>query len=217
MSELSYLEQVARGLRKPAEAVLQITAAVMAVMYLIIIDRSGSMGTPCGTADRLRAAQDATIALLDARQAQHADDSVAVIAFNHGAELVLSFTRCHGNRLRIDKAIRSIQVDGGTDLKAALAKAQKVLPPSGRVHIVMLTDGHGGNPVKVAEKLKQRGALIETIGVGNSPDEVDEDILKKTASVLNGTVLYRFLTEADELVTYFRTEVANRLMKLDPT
>ena len=37
----------------------------------------------------------------------------------------------------------------------------------------------------------------------------------KTASVLDGKTLYRFLTDADEIVTYFRTDIANRLLKVD--
>jgi len=68
----------------------------------------------------------------------------------------------------------------------------------------------------VAERLKQRGVLIETIGVANTRDEVNEDILRRTASVLHGKVLYRFITEANELATYFRTEVADRLRKVEP-
>lgn len=214
MPENSYLEQLARGLYKPAEAALHVVAAAMAVMYLIVIDRSGSMGSPCGAVNRLGAAQNASIAMLDARQERGADDHLAVIAFNDGAKLVLPFTRCHGNRERIDRAIRSIEVDGGTDLKVALIKAQNILPSAGCVHIIMLTDGHGGDPTQVAAALKQRGVLIETIGVGNTHDEVDEAILQKTASTLNGKILYRFLTDADEMVTYFRTEIANRLVKV---
>jgi len=45
------------------------------------------------------------------------------------------------------------------------------------------------------------------------PTEVNEALLKETASVLDGRILYRFITDADELVEYFRTEVANRLVK----
>jgi Mg-chelatase subunit ChlD len=216
MNELSYAEKLARGLLKATEPVLQVVGAVMAVWYVLLVDHSGSMGTACGPADRLRAAQDAEIALLDARQAHEADDYVAVIAFDDSAEVVLPFTRCRGNRPHIDQAIRAITVGGGTDLKVALLKAESILPNTGRVHIVMLTDGCGGNPVRVAERLKQRGVLIETIGVANTRDEVNEDILRRTASVLHGKVLYRFITEANELATYFRTEVADRLRKVEP-
>jgi Mg-chelatase subunit ChlD len=214
MSEMSYLERVARGLAKVSHVPAQVLPATMAVMYVLLIDRSGSMGTPCGRTNRLVAAQNATIAMLDARQERGVEDQVAVIAFDDDAELVLPFTPCKENRGLIDESIRAIGVAGGTDLNAAFATAMRILPPNERVHMIMLTDGHGGDPTKVAAALKGRGVVIETIGVGESHDEVNETILKRTASVLDRKVLYRFLTDADEMVTYFRTEVANRLVKV---
>ena len=215
MSKNSYLEQVARGLIKLSTPASRAVAAVMTVMYLIILDRSGSMATPCGRENRLEAAKKAALAMLDAREQLGADDQIAVIAFNHQARLVLPFTRCAGKRSRIERAIRSIEIGGGTDLKAPLARAKKIRPSDGCVHIVMLTDGHGGSPVRAAKVLKDAGVVIETVGVGDHPSEVDESILKKTASVLNGKVLYRFLSDADEMIQYFRTDIANRLVKLD--
>lgn len=77
----------------------------------------------------------------------------------------------------------------------------------------MLYDGHGGDATKVANTLKKGGAVIETIGVGHHPSEVDESTLRRIASTLDGRILYRFLSDADDLVHYFRTDVANRLVK----
>ena len=79
----------------------------------------------------------------------------------------------------------------------------------------MLSDGHGGGATKAANALKVKGAILETIGVGRHPSEVDESTLRGIASVLDGKVLYRFLSDADDLMRYFRTEIANRLVKVN--
>ena len=211
---MSFIERVARKLTKLSEPPVRALTATMAVVYLLIIDRSGSMAERCGSAHRLAAAQQATIAMLNARQQHATDDRLALIAYNHRAKVILPLTRCTGNRAVIDRAIWSLKPGGGTDLQAALVEAQRITPPAGRVHMIVLTDGHGGDPAEVANALKQRGVIIETIGVANTPAEVDEPVLKKTASVLDGKVLYRFIKDADELVMYFRTEIANRLVKV---
>ena len=211
--ENTYLERAARGLVKVSTSLMDTAARVIAEMLIIILDHSGSMATTCGRGDRLQAAQDATIALLDARQRLGADDMVAVIAFDEEAQLVLPFTRCQDQRRQIDHAVRSITIAGGTKLRAPLVLANEILPPEGRRHIVLLSDGHGGNPARVARKLRGRGAIIETIGVGNDPTEVDEAVMKDIASILDGKVLYRFIRDADELTCYFRNEIANRLVK----
>lgn len=212
-SGLTYLERVARGLTQISSASAKTLAGAMAEMQIIILDRSWSMEAPCGQETRLGAAKNATFALLDARQQLGADDTVAVVAFSGTADLVLRFTRARDRRAKIDRAIRSIGVGSDTNLAAPLLLAETIMPSEGCVHIALLSDGHGGDPTDVADRLKRRGAIIETIGVGNDPAEVDESILKATASVLDGKVLYRFIRDADEMAQYFGTQIANRLVK----
>lgn len=212
MEKLTYLEQVARGLTKLPQDPIRKTKGDV-VNLLIIVDRSLSMKAPCGRVNRLEAAKQATISLIEARIQTGASDRLSIIAFNDDAQLVLPFTSCSSHRRRIQQALGLIAVGGGTALKAPLVLANTVLPAAGHRHVVLLSDGHGGDPVKAARKLKDRGVIIETIGVGNDPSDVDESILKKTASVVGGQVLYRFLTDADRIVQYFRTDIANRLAK----
>ena len=52
--------------------------------------------------------------------------------------------------------------------------------------IILLTDGHGGHPLRTADDLKSRGVVIDVIGIGPSPSAVDEKLLKKVASVIEG-------------------------------
>lgn len=215
MSENSYLEKVAGGSVKLSTASVRTAASVVAETIFFILDRSGSMSGPCGRTNRLEAEKEATIAMLISRYQLGADDQLSVIAFDHEARLVLPFMSCAANRRKIGCAIRSIVLGGGTNFNPPLVLAKKTLPAVGRAHIVMLSDGHGGDATETAKALKKKGAIIETIGVGHRPSDVDESTLKRIASVLDGKVLYRFLSDADEMTRYFRHDIANRLVKRD--
>jgi len=70
--------------------------------------------------------------------------------------------------------------------------------------IIMLTDGeHNGfsNPEKVADRLKNTGVIIDCIGIGGTPKDVDEKLLKKIASRdQNGTIRYCFIGDQQTLL-----------------
>ena len=212
-STRAFLEQLARGLVKIPTAMKNVAAALVGEILLIILDCSGSMASPCGSISRLGAAQDAVIALLDVRRNQSVDDSVAIVAFKEEARLVLPVVSYRQRSRQVQRAVRSLTARGGTDLASPLRLAEEILPTGGRLHVVFLSDGQGGDPSNEAGRLKRAGVIIDTIGVGNTPAEVDEQVLKATASVLHGKVLYRFIRDAGELSRYFRTEIANRLVK----
>jgi Mg-chelatase subunit ChlD len=216
MTEDSFLEQVARGLVKLSDAQSKVLCAVMGVVYVLLIDCSSSMGTACGDKSRLAAAQSATIDLLNERRRHALEDSVGIIAYNHEANVVLPITPCdEGHLVQISSAIWSMTPWGGTCLRDAFQKAQSLIPTNATVHLIVLTDGHGGDPSPIAGQLKRRGVVIETIGVAKCPAEVDETTLKATASVVDGKVLYRFIGDARTLATYFREEIATRLVKVN--
>lgn len=214
--DTTFLDQVARGLVRLTDSMPPGLRPVDE-RFILNIDRSSSMSVECGRVSRLEAAKRAVRSLLDARQDLGTDDQVAVIMFDHRADLVLPFASLRRARRTIDQAMHGIRIRGGTDLREPLTLTRKILPAVGAVRVVLLTDGHGGNPVRAASTLKKRGAIVETIGVGFERTDVNEPILKSTASVVNGRILYRFLQDPDELERYFRTEVANRLVKLDET
>ena len=215
MSEMSYLETCCRGLAKGfARPWPQVLPARWRLMYVLLISIAPAAWVhPAGVTNRWWPHRTPLSPCWMPARSAGVEDQVAVIAFDDDAELFCR-SACKRIVVSLDESIRAIGVAGGTDLNAAFATAMRILPPNERVHMIMLTDGHGGDPTKVAAALKGRGVVIETIGVGESHDEVNETILKRTASVLDRKVLYRFLTDADEMVTYFRTEVANRLVKV---
>lgn len=77
----------------------------------------------------------------------------------------------------------------GTDIDAGLKVADQALQWhrfSVVRRIILLTDGQGGYPLQTAESLKQRGVVIDAIGVGDQPSDVDEKLLRAVASVVQG-------------------------------
>jgi len=182
---------------------------------LAIIDRSGSMEAPCGATTRLGAAKEATIAMLKARLEMGSEDVVGIIAFNDAAAWVHPLAPLRMQFDRVCRTTDGITIGGGTDLDAPLRLAGDTLSEvcDASTHIVMLTDGQGGNPRATAQTLKRHGVVLETIGVGARRTDVDELLLREIASVVNGKVLYRFIHDRAELRNYFMTDVAGRLVK----
>ncbi len=80
--------------------------------------------------------------------------------------------------------------------------------------IILLTDGehnHGKGPVPLAERLKAAGVVIDCIGIGGSPSEVDEGCLKRVASLnTDGSPRYCFIGERQMLIKKFE-QLANRI------
>ncbi len=74
--------------------------------------------------------------------------------------------------------------------------------------IILLTDGHStrGKPVPIAGRIKAQGTRIHAIGIGGTPGDVDEDLLKEIATASpDGTPLYCFIADQSELLTKFQT------------
>lgn len=81
--------------------------------------------------------------------------------------------------------------------------------------VILLSDGGhnalGFSPVKAANKLRETGVIIDCIGVGGTPDEIDEDTLKKIASRNpDGSVRYCFIGDKQRLIQKYRT-LANHI------
>ncbi len=70
--------------------------------------------------------------------------------------------------------------------------------------IILLTDGEhlgSSNPVNIADKLKAIGVVIDCIGIGGSPKDVDEELLKQIASRNpDGSIRYCFIGDEDKLL-----------------
>jgi len=75
--------------------------------------------------------------------------------------------------------------------------------------IIMLTDGEynrGGSPLKIASELKSRGVVIDCIGIGGSPEDIDERVLKQIASRNpDGSIRYSFIGDQGKLIKKYRS------------
>ena len=176
---------------------------------VLVTDRSGSMGEIYdGGMTKLQAAIRADLALIVEKTQLDPHDEVGIVVFNHQAEVIHNLVPLHSHRASLIKAVQSISPDGGTDIRAGLEEAASLFDWScdGVVRrIVLLTDGHGGHPLSVAQDLKTKGVVIDVIGVGPNPREVDERLLKKVASVVQGELRYRFITDSRTLCRTYQT------------
>lgn len=92
---------------------------------------------------------------------------------------------------------------------AAAVVAQRVDDCKVIKRIIMLTDGEhfgDGNPIVIANKLKQRGVVIDCIGIGGTPKDVDEKLLKQIASQNpDGSIRYCFIGDQETLIRKYNS------------
>jgi hypothetical protein len=75
--------------------------------------------------------------------------------------------------------------------------------------IILLSDGdynEGGSPIKVARILKNKGVVIDCIGIGGSPDEVEVEKIKEVASRnSDGSLRYCFIGDQQSLIRKYES------------
>lgn len=75
--------------------------------------------------------------------------------------------------------------------------------------IILLTDGeHNGSesPQPMADRLKNAGVVIDCIGIGGTPTDVDEQLLNTIASRnSDGTIRYCFIGDQQALIRKYET------------
>ena len=142
----------------------------------LLIDCSGSMVGE----NKLEKAKAGAIDF--AHNAVNKGYSVGVIAFGSQAKLV---SPAVSNANDLEGSVKSIEVDGSTNMSAGLELAKKQLEmvdsSDAQRAIVLVTDGAPDSvdqALNVAEKCKQSGISIITLGT----DDADRDFLKKIAS-----------------------------------
>jgi len=142
----------------------------------------------------------AAIAYTNARAEQCPNDRIAVVSFNSAAQTVLPLTSI-AEKVTIIRAIRGLTPFGGTDIAKGLNAAAKIYDcqelPHRKKYVTVLTDGHGGKPLRIANKLKTKyRAVIDVVGIGGSPRSVNESLLRKVATTdPDGFCHYRFIKD----------------------
>lgn len=155
---------------------------------VFVIDRSRSMGRHDYCPTRLDGGKQGVCTALANRADVSSDDRVGLVAFNEEAIVACPLVPLE-QAGRLKKKLVRLAPDDGTDIAQGLKAAREVFgkagPPSrGRLRrVLLLTDGHGGHPKRAAKALKTRDAvLVEVIGIGGSPTDVNESLLRQVAT-----------------------------------
>jgi len=173
----------------------------------IIIDHSGSMSCRDYSPSRLQAAKDAAVEYVMTLAKQKTQHQIAVISFGDDAKVVVPLTAVDNCQIIVN-GIRSISINGCTNIAAGLTRAAELLAKCSDKHclIVLLTDGYGSCNLSIPKKLKgDYKATIDVIGIGGSPKDVDESLLRRIATTdPDGTNHYRFIKDAHMLKQHYQ-------------
>jgi len=182
---------------------------------IMVNDVSGSMEDRYdGRFTKLQAAIRASISMVLEKQRVDPHDEVGVVKFTSRARVVIPIYAILTHKPQIIQAIQSLTSGGGTDINQGLKVARDLFDWSRSDvvrRIVLLTDGQGGNPLATADDLKGRSVVIDVIGVGDHPGNVDEKLLKAVASTVQGELRYRFIKDQKTLVDQY-TKLAGKTM-----
>ena len=182
------------------------TVPVRGGAIVLCVDTSGSMRATDVAPTRADAAAAAVRAFVDGVPD---GTRLGIVAFSSGAGVVAPLT-ADKDALR-DAIPRIPPPNGGTAIGDALALAARMLPPSGKRAIVLVTDGVnnlGADPLGVAPEIGASGIEIDTIGIGTNGSgqlipgtaeeaAIDEDALRQIASAAHGA--YALASDAGSL------------------
>ena len=173
----------------------------------LVMDVSGSMDEDFdGVTNKLQAASKAGHAFLDQKYRIDPSDEVALVSFTEEAQIQTNLATLSTHMAQLKGSLSSLMAEGGTNIEKGLAKGGEALRWTNEDvvrRIVLMTDGHGGNPIQTAEGLKSDSVVIDVIGVGPQPSKVDEKLLKQVASVVQGQTRYRFIRDSRTLVNHY--------------
>jgi len=183
----------------------------MALNLALVLDVSGSMYEEDGTGiSRLKRIQDAAMHALDKLKP---DDSLAIVAFAHNAEVVLPATNV-SERRKIEQVIKTIDqfsvdpggtaMDQGIDL--ALEEVAKKAGPGKLSQLVVLTDGEtsGENVCRdLAKRAADQKIHFSVMGVGT---EWNSSLIKDLAKLAEGKWYYIDVEQAQAADKIFTEE-----------
>lgn len=190
---------------------------------LLALDKSGSMedeGFQTGRSKKDLLLDAVNLFLVRKRQ-YRPTDMVSVTSFDHVATVWCEPVNiCAGFESLVQGLNRAMSPPhGGTDMSRAFAAAQVMLERYGFLEpaspfvcrTIVLSDGHSSHSrqaADAAQNLQLHGVIIESLGLGRSPADVDESLLRECATTdADGFDHYRFLGDSESLLSTF-AEVA---------
>lgn len=211
-------------------------AADQVERLVIAIDASYSMEQDDWKPTRLDAAKEATAALIERKRCIAPEDEIAILSYAGNAKILCRAVTVQSETPRLFQALGNIELGGSTNITAGLEASQRSLKLSKRrtfverllydsaeetedrcSRILLLTDGghnEGRSPRSLASKLKNAGVCIDCIGIGGSPADVDEELLKQIASLQPDGVTprYAFIGDKSDLIAKFE-QLAGRITR----
>ncbi len=181
---------------------------------MVVIDRSGSMSRQDYVPTRLAGAIKAAQALIDEKRAKRPNDVVAIVGFNKVGKIYADPSSVN---VCFNRAFDQLTATGNTrfqqGLKSAQSAYQRLNDRSYQPQIIFLSDGQDGDKGSFAfsQHLKHQHYDIHTIGVGQRAS-VDEERLKKIASIGPNGPQYQFIDNVRDLVIGFKKLAALRMV-----
>ena len=176
---------------------------------VLVLDVSGSMLEDDYKPTRLDGAKAASCAFLKKLQRARPKSMAALISFGSKGKIEYHPVSVGKGLAHIEARVRGLKGDGCTNMASGLRLAARIIgkcPGARAPRVLLLTDGHaneGGDPEPVAVRLKQHGVQLDIIGIGGSPQEVNEKQLKRMASVVDRRRRYWFIKSVPMLVKKF--------------
>jgi Ca-activated chloride channel family protein len=177
----------------------------------LVLDVSGSMYEEDGTGrSRLKRVQEAALAAI---QKLRPDDTLAIIAFAHNAQVVLPATSLAA-QAKIEEIIERIDMydvdPGGTcmdqGIELGMAEVEKAKAPGRLSQIVVLTDGETSGEQQcrqLAQQAAEKRIHFTVMGIGT---EWNASLLKDLAQLAEGKWYYIDVNQAQETERIFLEE-----------
>jgi hypothetical protein len=171
---------------------------------------------------------EALLAFLDIKRDQRPQDYMALIPYHTTATLCCRLLNVGEGYDTIAAAIKKARrIPGnGTQITSGLQIALKLIRDLQRygagdsgeetiTRILGYSDGEDQAKcaaLRNAERLKELGVLIYTLGIGSAPENLDEKFLRQIASEIDGVAQYRFLGQGDVIRQTFSSLATGMLV-----
>ena len=135
-----------------------------------------------------------------------------VVEFHQEARAALAPRPVGPNKTMIIHTLRSMSIAGGTDIDRGLLECERMLWGTRwtKASVLFLTDGCGGDGRSTAARLRHSGVIIDVVGIGSDPADVNEPMLREIATNVDGQPKYRFIKDSRTLVDEYTRLAGDR-------